>query len=143
MSNITAGGVCPAGGTLGSAVLSLPSSPPDLLFIHLSPLSCFLSKHSSPLFLLPPGELDSWMFGACLAKLVATSVSEPNIYICVAFIFIHPFFFSPSSAFPVSCAADCRLNISHAGVLLVERRGSYPLIDLRILKSKCPDAFKG
>ncbi|KAG8011247.1 cAMP-specific 3' [Nibea albiflora] len=31
--------------------------------------------------------------------------------------------------------ADGRLNTGHAGVLLVERRGSYPLIDLRILKS--------
>ncbi|XP_049446208.1 cAMP-specific 3',5'-cyclic phosphodiesterase 7B-like isoform X1 [Epinephelus fuscoguttatus] len=31
--------------------------------------------------------------------------------------------------------ADCRLNTGHAGVLLVERRGSYPLIDLRILKT--------
>ncbi|XP_031726182.1 cAMP-specific 3',5'-cyclic phosphodiesterase 7B [Anarrhichthys ocellatus] len=30
--------------------------------------------------------------------------------------------------------ADGRLNTGHAGVLLVERRGSYPLIDLRILK---------
>ncbi|XP_070843829.1 3',5'-cyclic-AMP phosphodiesterase 7B-like isoform X2 [Chaetodon trifascialis] len=31
--------------------------------------------------------------------------------------------------------ADGRLNTGHAGVLLVERRGSYPLIDLRILKT--------
>lgn len=34
--------------------------------------------------------------------------------------------------------ADGRLNTGHAGVLLAERRGSYPLIDLRILKSKSP-----
>lgn len=38
--------------------------------------------------------------------------------------------------------ADGRLNTGHAGVLLVERRGSYPLIDLRILKSKFPDTFE-
>ncbi|XP_056283896.1 cAMP-specific 3',5'-cyclic phosphodiesterase 7B-like isoform X2 [Pseudoliparis swirei] len=31
--------------------------------------------------------------------------------------------------------ADGRLNTGHAGVLLVERRGSYPLIDLRILRT--------
>ncbi|KAM9355580.1 3',5'-cyclic-AMP phosphodiesterase 7B-like isoform 1-T1 [Pholidichthys leucotaenia] len=31
--------------------------------------------------------------------------------------------------------ADGRLTTGHAGVLLVERRGSYPLIDLRILKN--------
>ncbi|XP_067338726.1 3',5'-cyclic-AMP phosphodiesterase 7B-like isoform X2 [Channa argus] len=31
--------------------------------------------------------------------------------------------------------ADYRLSTGHAGVLLAERRGSYPLIDLRILKS--------
>ncbi|XP_034756718.1 cAMP-specific 3',5'-cyclic phosphodiesterase 7B-like isoform X2 [Etheostoma cragini] len=31
--------------------------------------------------------------------------------------------------------ADGRLDTGHSGVLLVERRGSYPLIDLRILKS--------
>uniref|UniRef100_A0A3P8PE24 Phosphodiesterase n=1 Tax=Astatotilapia calliptera TaxID=8154 RepID=A0A3P8PE24_ASTCA len=31
--------------------------------------------------------------------------------------------------------ADGRLNTGHAGVLLAERRGSYPLIDLRILKT--------
>ncbi|XP_033932155.1 3',5'-cyclic-AMP phosphodiesterase 7B-like isoform X1 [Pseudochaenichthys georgianus] len=31
--------------------------------------------------------------------------------------------------------ADGRVNTGHAGVLLVERRGSYPLIDLRILKT--------
>lgn len=33
-------------------------------------------------------------------------------------------------------AAECKLNTGHAGVLLVERRGSYPLIDLQILKSR-------
>ncbi|KAL6096010.1 pde7b [Pungitius sinensis] len=32
--------------------------------------------------------------------------------------------------------ADGRLTSGHAGALLVERRGSYPLIDVRILKSK-------
>lgn len=49
------------------------------------------------------------------------------------FTFLHPSFSSP-----ILClyAADGRLNTGHAGVLLVERRGSYPLIDLRILKSK-------
>uniref|UniRef100_A0A665V8D9 Phosphodiesterase n=1 Tax=Echeneis naucrates TaxID=173247 RepID=A0A665V8D9_ECHNA len=31
--------------------------------------------------------------------------------------------------------ADGRLNAGHAGVLLAERRGSYPLIDLHILKT--------
>ncbi|KAK2856318.1 hypothetical protein Q5P01_005053 [Channa striata] len=31
--------------------------------------------------------------------------------------------------------ADVRLSTGHAGVLLAERRGSYPLIDLRILKT--------
>ncbi|XP_020494541.3 3',5'-cyclic-AMP phosphodiesterase 7B isoform X1 [Labrus bergylta] len=31
--------------------------------------------------------------------------------------------------------ADGKLNTGHAGVLLVERRGSYPLIDLRILRT--------
>ncbi|KAM4521712.1 3',5'-cyclic-AMP phosphodiesterase 7B-like isoform 2-T6 [Odontesthes bonariensis] len=31
--------------------------------------------------------------------------------------------------------ADGRLNTAHAGVLLAERRGSYPLIDLRIVKT--------
>ncbi|XP_047184569.1 cAMP-specific 3',5'-cyclic phosphodiesterase 7B-like isoform X1 [Scophthalmus maximus] len=31
--------------------------------------------------------------------------------------------------------ADGRLSTGHAGVLLAERRGSYPLIDLRILKT--------
>ncbi|XP_072218068.1 3',5'-cyclic-AMP phosphodiesterase 7B-like isoform X2 [Leuresthes tenuis] len=31
--------------------------------------------------------------------------------------------------------ADGRLNTGHAGVLLAERRGSYPLIDLRIVKT--------
>lgn len=49
-------------------------------------------------------------------------------------------YLSNINIFPILCfsssrAADCRLNIGHAGVLLVERRGSYPLIDLRILKS--------
>lgn len=38
--------------------------------------------------------------------------------------------------FILSTVADGRLSSGHAGVLLAERRGSYPLIDLRILKSK-------
>lgn len=38
--------------------------------------------------------------------------------------------------------ADGRLNTGQAGVLLAERRGSYPLIDLRILKSKSPHLKK-
>lgn len=33
-------------------------------------------------------------------------------------------------------AAECKLNTGHEGVLLVERRGSYPLSDLQILKSR-------
>lgn len=35
--------------------------------------------------------------------------------------------------------ADGRLNAGHAGVLLAERRGSYPPIDLQILKSTIPN----
>ncbi|TNM95013.1 hypothetical protein fugu_017772 [Takifugu bimaculatus] len=42
---------------------------------------------------------------------------------------------SPEQDVPVHMLADCKLNTDHAGVLLVERRGSYPLIDLQILKS--------
>ncbi|XP_013874362.1 cAMP-specific 3',5'-cyclic phosphodiesterase 7B isoform X2 [Austrofundulus limnaeus] len=40
----------------------------------------------------------------------------------------------------VRMLADGRLNAGHAGVLLAERRGSYPLIDLQLLK---PSAQQG
>ncbi|CAG09087.1 unnamed protein product, partial [Tetraodon nigroviridis] len=36
---------------------------------------------------------------------------------------------------PAASIAECKLSTGHAGVLLVERRGSYPLIDLQVLKS--------
>ncbi|KAK5903660.1 hypothetical protein CgunFtcFv8_007420 [Champsocephalus gunnari] len=36
--------------------------------------------------------------------------------------------------------ADGRVNTGHAGVLQVERRGSYPLVDLRILKTSAQQA---
>ncbi|KAM6992899.1 3',5'-cyclic-AMP phosphodiesterase 7B-like isoform 2-T2 [Tautogolabrus adspersus] len=42
---------------------------------------------------------------------------------------------SEQNAIQVRMLADGTLNTGHAGVLLVERRGSYPLIDLRILKT--------
>ncbi|KAK5853055.1 hypothetical protein PBY51_006877 [Eleginops maclovinus] len=42
---------------------------------------------------------------------------------------------SEQNAIQLCMLADGRLNTGHAGVLLVERRGSYPLIDLRILKT--------
>ncbi|XP_033999803.1 cAMP-specific 3',5'-cyclic phosphodiesterase 7B-like isoform X2 [Trematomus bernacchii] len=42
---------------------------------------------------------------------------------------------SEQDAIQVCMLADGRVNTGHAGVLLVERRGSYPLIDLRILKT--------
>ncbi|XP_029318431.1 cAMP-specific 3',5'-cyclic phosphodiesterase 7B-like isoform X2 [Cottoperca gobio] len=42
---------------------------------------------------------------------------------------------SEQNAIQVCMLADGTLNTGHAGVLLVERRGSYPLIDLRILKT--------
>ncbi|XP_070705791.1 3',5'-cyclic-AMP phosphodiesterase 7B-like isoform X1 [Pempheris klunzingeri] len=42
---------------------------------------------------------------------------------------------SEQNAIQVRMLADGRLNAGHAGVLLVERRGSYPLIDLRFLKT--------
>ncbi|XP_032399116.1 cAMP-specific 3',5'-cyclic phosphodiesterase 7B isoform X2 [Etheostoma spectabile] len=42
---------------------------------------------------------------------------------------------SEQNALQVCMLADGRLDTGHAGVLLVERRGSYPLIDLRILKT--------
>uniref|UniRef100_A0A672FWA2 Secreted protein n=1 Tax=Salarias fasciatus TaxID=181472 RepID=A0A672FWA2_SALFA len=42
---------------------------------------------------------------------------------------------SPLSLSLSRSPADGRLNTGHAGVLLAGRRGSYPLIDLRILKS--------
>ncbi|XP_036003393.1 cAMP-specific 3',5'-cyclic phosphodiesterase 7B isoform X1 [Fundulus heteroclitus] len=39
--------------------------------------------------------------------------------------------------------ADGRLNAVHAGVLLAERRGSYPPIDLRILKTRPGEVESG
>lgn len=118
-----------------------PRYLPRRLTYYLSsdvyPRFSFSSLNTHLLFSsFPPGELDSRMLWACLAKVATTSVSEPNIYICLTFICF------PILCFSSSRAADCRLNIGHAGVLLVERRGSYPLIDLRILKSKCPDSSK-
>lgn len=43
--------------------------------------------------------------------------------------------------FCVSCAAPGRLSTGHTGVLLAVRRGSYPPIHLRILKSKSHHPF--
>lgn len=107
----------------------------------LFPLLC--SKHSPPLC---PSSwkvwfMDVWSMSAKNSHNTIsniTSVIKPNIYIYSSFIPLSPPppILSFSSFFLCLCAADCRLNIGHAGVLLVERRGSYPLIDLRILKSK-------
>ncbi|MEQ2274637.1 hypothetical protein XENORESO_003274, partial [Xenotaenia resolanae] len=47
---------------------------------------------------------------------------------CVAFKW------SEQNVIQVRMLADGRLNSGHAGVLLAERRGSYPPIDLQILK---------
>lgn len=134
-------------GALCSVVLS---SPRWLLDIQPSTL-CLLSSSYFPcsslnthlLSLLPPGKFDSWVLCAKNGH-TRTSVITPNIYISSStylFFFFHPLLFLPS-VFLCLCAADGRLNTGHAGVLLVERRGSYPLIDLRILKSKSPDSFK-
>lgn len=91
-----------------------------LLFVRLK------SKHS------PPSCWKVWFMGTENDHNTA-SVLKPNIYIC------SPSFLSILSSPRLRlslCAADCRLNTGHAAVLLVERRGSYPLIDLRSLKSK-------
>lgn len=130
-------------GRLCFVVLSLFLLLLDLSFSH-QPFSCspplfplLYSKHSPP---LSPSSwkvwfMDVWSMSAKNSH-NTTSVIKPNIYIYSSFIPLFSPILSISSFFLCLCAADCRLNIGHAGVLLVERRGSYPLIDLRILKSK-------
>ncbi len=129
--------------TLCSVVLSSPCwllgiQPSTICLLSSSYLPCS-SLNTHLLSLLPPGKFDSWVLCAKNGH-NRTSVITPNIYISSS---ICLFFFSILSFFsPRLRAADGRLNTGHAGVLLVERRGSYPLIDLRILKSKSPDPLK-
>lgn len=131
---------------LGGAPNAVPPPPPIILLLDLSFCRPYLFSLSFLYFcpnthlfsLFPPGKfvLDVRSVPAKNSHNIS-SVIKPNIYVLtslLSFFSILPL----SSLYLLLRAADCRLNLRHAGVLLVERRGSYPLIDLRILKSKSP-----
>lgn len=87
-------------------------------------LLCFQSKYPG---FGSPGEIYSEVLGEQFRQNVR-SIIKYSI-----FIYSYPF---PSCLFLFHLPAECKLNTVRAGVLLVERRGSYPLIDLQILKSR-------
>lgn len=124
---------------LGGAPNAVPPPPPIILPLDLSLCHPYLFSLSFLYFcpnthlfsLFPPGKfvLDVRSMPAKNSH-NTSSIIKPNIYVVTSL--------TPLPFYLLLPAADCRLNLRHAGVLLVERRGSYPLIDLRILKSKTP-----
>lgn len=130
------------GGRLCSAVLPSPrwllNSSLCALCSAESLYTPLLSSHTFFSVRLMDLDMGRWGAGGMSTKYGQYKATH-SISKCLYFL-LHPSLFHPLLILPslslLSHLADGRLNTGHAGVLLTERRGSYPLIDLHILKSK-------